>query len=184
MKNKTKKFIFLTLGIGAFLIFKNKLFGTKTKQTEISKNIIIGDSHAIQIGAKLNNVQIDWNLAHTGWSPNNLINALNNIPVDQNVKNVYLSIGTNSGFNLNDNITGLVNKLKAVYPNAKLYVIKGSYGWGNFPKAAANYESYYKKFQNLGVSVLINGLGYFKDALDAHYPLSPQTQRIINEINK
>jgi len=183
MENKTKKFIFITLGVGAFLLFKNKLFGSSAKVTEIPNYIIIGDSHAIQIGGKLNSVKVDWSLAHSGWNVNNLINALNSMPVDEKVKKVFISIGTNSGFNLNDNITGLVNKLKTVYPNAILYAIKGSYGWGNFPNAQANYSKYYLKFDNLGVRVLYNGLGYFNNSLDAHYPLSPAAQQIINDIN-
>jgi hypothetical protein len=183
MENKTKKFIFITLGVGAFLLFKNKLFGSSAKLTEVPNYIIIGDSHAIQIGAHLNSVKINWDLAHSGWNVNNLINALNSTPVDEKVKKVFISIGTNSGFNLNDNITGLVNKLKTVYPNAILYAIQGSYGWGNFPNAQANYSKYYLKFKNLGVLVLLHGLGYFDNQLDAHYYKNPSYQQIINDIN-
>lgn len=183
MNSKTKRFIFITLGLGAFLIYANKLFSTNNTT---GKNIVIGDSHAVMIGAKVKNANVPNELAHSGWNVSNLINAINNYPVSPDVSKVFLSIGTNSGYNKNDNIESLVSKIYAKFPNAKLYVFKGSYGWsGKYENinAKSDISPYYQRFSYLGATVLNNGLGYFATDAKAHSTSSTQAQAIINEIN-
>jgi hypothetical protein len=183
MNSKTKRFIFITLGLGAFLIYANKLFSTNNTT---GKNIVIGDSHAVMIGAKVKNATVPTQLAHSGWNVYNLIDALLIYPVSPDVSKVFLSIGTNSGYNKNDNIESLVSKIYAKFPNAKLYVFKGSYGWsGKYENvnAKSDISPYYQRFSYLGATVLNNGLGYFATDAKAHSTSSTQAIAIINEIN-
>jgi hypothetical protein len=183
MNSKTKKFLFITLGLGAFLIYASKIFGTVSST---GKNIVIGDSHAVMIGQKIKNAIVPTELAHSGWNVSNLINALNNYPVTPDVSKVFLSIGTNSGYNKNDNIESLISKIYAKFPNARLYVFKGSYGWsGRYENINAKNDilPYYQRFSYNGAIILNNGLGYFATDAKAHSTSSPQALAIINEIN-
>jgi hypothetical protein len=183
MNSKTKRFIFITLGLGAFLIYATKIFGNNTST---GKNIVIGDSHAVMIGSKVKNATASTQLAHSGWNVSNLITALNSYPVSPDVSKVFLSIGTNSGFNKNDNIESLVSKIYAKFPNARLYVFKGSYGWSGRwenPNAKNDLVPYYQRFSYLNATVLNNGLGYFPTDAKAHSTSSEQAKAIINEIN-
>jgi hypothetical protein len=183
MNNKTKRFIYITLGFGAILLYASKIFGYNNNT---GKNIVIGDSHAVMIGSKLKNGTAIPKLAQSGWSVSNLINALNSYPVTTDVSKVFLSIGTNSGYNKNDNIESLVSKIYTKFPNARLYVFKGSYGWsGRYDNAnaATDLIPYYQRFSYLNATVLNNGLGYFSTDAKAHSTNSTQAQNIINEIN-
>jgi hypothetical protein len=183
MNNKTKRFIFITLGLGALIVYASKIFGNNYS---INKNIIIGDSHAVMIGSKIKNINVPIELARRGWNVSNLINALNSYPISNNVSKVFLSIGTNSGYNKNDNIENLVNIIYNKFPNAKLYVFKGSYGWSERfenPNAENDLIPYYNRFKKLNAIVLNNGLGYFATDAKAHSTKSTQAQNIINEIN-
>jgi hypothetical protein len=183
MNSKTKRFLFITLGLGAFLIYASKIFGNNSST---GKNIVIGDSHAVMIASKLKNATAPTELARSGWNVSSVINALNSYPVSTDVSKVFLSIGTNSGYDKNDNIESLVSKIYAKFPNARLYVFKGSYGWsGRYENAnaATDLVPYYQRFSYLNATVLNNGLGYFATDAKAHSTSSTQAQNIINEIN-
>jgi hypothetical protein len=182
MNNKLKS-LFITLGLGALLIYATKIF---SKNNVLGKNIVIGDSHAVMIGSKIKNATVPKLLAKSGWTVNNLINALSVYPVTNDVTKIFLSIGTNNSFSKKDNIETLVNKIYDKFPNAKLYVFKGSYGWSgkyNNPTAKTDQIPYYQRFSYLGATILNNGLGYFDTDAKAHSTNSIQAINIINEIN-
>lgn len=118
-----------------------------------SKNILIGDSQTPYIAKNskkfklLSNKPGADNLWQGGTGVSWLINALKNKNTDNTVTGVGISIGTNGGFNINDNIKELFNELKRVFPKAKFYTIPGSWGWGgNKNKTSYNVLSYYKLF--------------------------------------
>ena len=130
------------------------------------KNIIIGDSQS---------PFVDWgsanfNLISTvggqsslwlggktlGW----LLEAVKVYPGDSTVTNLAICIGTNGGFNKNDKVSELVNECKLKFPNSKLYVIQGSWGWGGVSnKTETQVRDYYKKFSELGVVVVEPPIG-------------------------
>ena len=130
------------------------------------KNIIIGDSQS---------PFVDWgsanfNLISTvggqsslwlggktlGW----LLEAVKVYPGDSTVTNLAICIGTNGGFNKNDKVSELVNECKVKFPNSKLYVIQGSWGWGGVSnKTETQVRDYYKKFAELGVVVVDPPIG-------------------------
>jgi hypothetical protein len=115
-----------------------------------------------------------------------LLTALSTYPPSPDVSNVFISIGTNGQYSKYDKIEQLVTMLKEKFPNAYFYAFKGSYGWsgryGN-PNAASDQIPYYKRFQDMGVTILNNGLGYFATDAQAHSTSSSQAKAIIAEIN-
>ena len=90
--------------------------------------------------------------------------AVSKYPITKDVKNIVINIGTNGGFNINDNVSGLMDELKRVFPNADFYVVKGSWGWGgNKNKTVSQVDNYYQKFKDEGANVLKTAIGSVKD---------------------
>ena len=137
----------------------------EVKKVFPQKNIIIGDSQSpVDWGSA------DFNLISTvggqsslwlggrslGW----LLEAVKVYPSDTTITNLAICIGTNGGFNKNDKISELVNECKVKFPNSKLYVIQGSWGWGGVSnKTESGVREYYKKFSDLGVVVVEPPIG-------------------------
>lgn len=188
MDKTTKTFIYITLGVGAVVLIAYKALGASSvnEMSGNGPNLVIGDSHAVMIGSKVKNAKADPLLSKSGWFVKDLQNALNKYPVKPDVSNIFVSIGTNSGFNASDKIETLVNTIYEKFPNAYVYIFKGSYGWsGRWENhnAVNDQVPYYQRFANMGVTVLDNGLGYFSTDAGAHSTSSPQAKAIINEIN-
>lgn len=130
------------------------------------KNIIIGDSQS---------PYVDWgsqsfNLISTVGSQSSLwlggktlswlLEAVKVYKGDSTVTNLAIVIGTNGGFNKNDKISELVTECKVKFPNAKFYVVQGSWGWGGVSnKTETQVKDYYKKFSELGVVVVEPPIG-------------------------
>lgn len=184
MNNTTKMVIYISLVMGALVLISKKVFASSTELVN-GTNLVIGDSHGVMIGSKVQNAIVDPKLAKSGWSVSNLINALSNYPVSNGVGRVFISIGTNGQYNKNDKVETLISNIKEKFPNATLYAFKGSYGWsasGN-ENAGKNQPTYYQRFENAGVNILNNGLGYFPTDAKAHSTSSNQAKAIISEIN-
>jgi len=183
MKKNVKQIIIAILLIPALFYF-NKLKALK-KPILIGKKIIIGDSHGVGIGTATKGIIVAKNLAKGGWTLSNLMQNLKKYPITNDVVIVIISIGTNGQFASTDKIEDLVTLLHQKFTNAKLYIFTGSYGWsGTRTKTQIlnRLTPYYKRFEKLGVTVLKNGLGYFKDGGQAHTTTTPQSKAIINEI--
>ena len=179
--DKKKLYLIISLsilGLGVFLNFrkKNKFIG---------RNIIIGDSHAVGISKLLKNVEKS-TCAVGGWMVNNLIQCISNQPVQTDVANVFISIGTNGLYSSNDKIEQLIQLLQQKFPNATFYVYGGSYGWSGSmtnSQVESRRNQYYKRFSDKSVILLKNGLGYFKTDAEAHSINTPQAKAIAQEIN-
>lgn len=187
MTSTLKKFILISIGMGVLVLISQKIFSLSIKKNPfLGRNIVIGDSHGVMIGSKLKNAKAEPSLSKSGWSLSSLLTALSGYPTSSDVSNVFISIGTNGQYNKNDKIEQLVTLLKEKFPNAYFYAFKGSYGWsgqyGN-PNAASDQIPYYKRFQDMGVTILNNGLGYFSTDAQAHSTSSSQAKAIIAEIN-
>lgn len=148
------------------------------------RNFIIGDSHAVGIGSLIKNVVVDSRIANSGWTLSNLLSNLNKYPIREDVCRVFISIGTNGAFDKSDNILGLILSVENKFPNAEIFIIKGSYGWGGNKKVKKEYyDDYYYKFKSHGIKILENELGYFDTSLEAHSTKTTQAKKIINEIS-
>lgn len=146
--------------------YKNKPSEKSSKIGETSENIVIGDSQTPHIARQTNKADLisDTPGERSLWQGSKrlswLLNAVSNYPIDKKVKNVIISIGTNGGFNKGDNIAGLVSELEGTFPNAKIFVVKGSWGWGGVAKKTEkDVNEYYDIFSNLGVEVIPTPIG-------------------------
>lgn len=192
MNPTVKKLILVTLGMAVLVLIAKKMTAKTPKATAcFGRKLIIGDSHAVLIGSKVSNAKVDPLLAKSGWRVSNLMSALSGYPVTNDVCKIFISIGTNGQFSSSDNVEGLISQIRTKFPNAELYIYKGSYGWSGtgsqresiLKSAKERYNPYYKRFEELGVNILNNGLGYFPTDASAHSVTSSQAKAIISEIN-
>lgn len=165
MKKSNLKYYYLgggiVLAIALYLILKDR-----KKSPKNIKGIIIGDSQSPYIAKQSQKAKLlgqtgnESNLWKVGQNLNWLVSALKNYPTSKDITHVVISIGTNGGFNIKDNITGLISELKRAFPNANLLAVKGSWGWGgNKNKTEKDIDAYYSKFSNLGVEVIKTPIG-------------------------
>ena len=78
-----------------------------------------------------------------------------NYKTSPEVKNVVLCIGTNDAFQ-NQNIKQLFKVIKRTFPNATIYIVKGSWGWGNNKTITEEkINKYYKLYEQEG-GIIIN----------------------------
>ncbi len=181
MNNSTKTILKgFAIGVGVlgvlgivYYVFKDKTENKSESKSESKKddlNIIIGDSQTPFIARQSKKIKM---LGQTGgenvlWKGGMglswLKNAVSKYPVNSEVDNVIINIGTNGGFNSKDDISGLVKELKRVFPKAKLFVVKGSWGWGgNKSVTESKVNSYYDKFAEEGVKIINPAIGSVKD---------------------
>jgi len=112
-----------------------------------------------------------------------LKNSIDAYPVSPGVSNVVITIGSNGGFNLRDNIEGLFDSLKKKFPNAKFIVIQGSWGWGgNKGITLPQVQNYYKKFSEQGGIVVDPPIGYSATDREAHQdrPVLAQVGKVVD----
>ena len=133
-------------------------------------NLIIGDSCTpiILKRAKsldiLGNVGSERTLWKSGMGVKWLKEAVSKYPVNSNIKNVVINIGTNGAFSPRDDIRGLVAEIRRVFPSAKLFVVQGSWGWGyNKNVTSDKVKTYYDRFKTEGVNVIEPPIGNVKD---------------------
>jgi hypothetical protein len=169
-----------------FLI--EKLSAKKSSSQSLNLNgrkLVIGDSHAVGIGKATRGVEVDTRIAVGGWMLSSLINALQSYPTSPDVTVIFISIGTNGQFSSSDKIEDLVSVLHQKFPNATLFIFKGSYGWSGTrttQQILDRMNPYYQRFASAGVIVMQNGLGYFLDGGQAHTTSTLQSQAIVKEI--
>lgn len=90
------------------------------------ENILIGDSQCKHIEMNSSNVKIKKSLQKIGIGLLKLNQMVLREPKDYNIKNVFVSIGVNDNYRYQE--IGFIKNLKKTFPNAKIYMIPGSYG--------------------------------------------------------
>lgn len=132
------------------------------------KNIIIGDStvpyldNAVQKAGRINKKGGESSLWLGGMSVIWLIGALRKYPVNRDVENVIISMGTNGGFGkyLKYDVGELFSLLRKKFPNAKFIVVQGSWGWGSLKNIdEKDVKNYYKKYKREGATVIEPPIG-------------------------
>lgn len=149
-------------------------------------NILIGDSQTPFIAkwstntTLLNKVGSESSLWKGGMGLNWLKSAVTNYKLDTLIQSVTFCIGTNGRFSSKDDIIGLVNITKERFPNAYLYVVQGSWGWGgNVNVTKSVVDSYYNRFNQLGVVVIEPPIG----KCEPHNANLPQYKQIANNLD-
>jgi len=163
------------------------VYTTIPKYILVSKhNILIGDSQTPFIAkwstnaTLLNKVGSESSLWKGGIGLNWLKLAVTNYKLDTLIQSVTFCIGTNGRFSSKDDIIGLVDITKKRFPNAYLYVVQGSWGWGgNVNVTKSVVDAYYKRFNVLGVVVIEPPIG----KCEPHNVNLPQYKEIAKNLD-
>jgi flavorubredoxin len=128
--------------------------------TYCQKNILIGDSQTFYLAKHTNKVKIIKKLAKSGIGVVKLNLKVTSYPINRQVETVTLSIGVNDGYN-DKGIKDLVNTIKRTFPNSKIFIVQGSWGWGKVRKIQRDkITHYYKKFEDLGCTIISTPIGH------------------------
>lgn len=129
-------------------------------------NIVIGDSQSPYVANGSDKFEListqggESSLWLGGKTLSWLLEAVKKHKGSEQVDNIAICIGTNGAFNPNDNISGLVSELKKKFPNANLFAIQGSWGWGGVKNVTEKkVKTYYKIFEDNGVKVVDPPIG-------------------------
>lgn len=148
--------------------FEKKMDQDSPESNGDLKNIIIGDStvpyldNAVQKASRINKKGGESSLWLGGMSVIWLIGALKKYPVNKNVKNVIISMGTNGGFGkyLKYDVGELFSLLRKKFPNAKFIVVQGAWGFGTLKNIKDDdVKKYYQKYKNEGATVIEPPIG-------------------------
>jgi hypothetical protein len=152
----------------------------------LKKNILIGDSQTPFIAkwstkaTLLNKVGSESSLWKGGMGLSWLKLAITNYNLDTTIQSVTFCIGTNGRFGSKDDIIGLVDITKKKFPNAYLYVIQGSWGWGgNVNVTKSVVDTYYNRFKELDVVVIEPPIG----KCEPHNVNLPQYKQIAKNLD-
>jgi hypothetical protein len=167
---KTQKIIIGSV-FGLVLVGYAVYFITRRrKKTDQMKNYIIGDSQTPFIdrnSTKASRVAEESGEAALwkgGMGLSWLKGAVEKYPVSSDVNSIIINIGTNGGFSANDDVNGLVSAVKTKFPNAKLFAVQGSWGWGgNKNITTEKVAQYYDRFNTLGVKIIEPPIGSVND---------------------
>lgn len=134
------------------------------------QHILIGDSQTFYIKKHTKEVHQKKSLCKVGIGVNTLNKLLQKEKIDKNIVNVVLSIGVNDYYKTSENTLSTLQKLlKSKYPNAKIYVIKGSRGWGNVKTVTeGEIDKYYNWFREHKMYVLKNSIGKGDPHMDSY----------------
>ena len=144
----------------------------------VGKSIVIGDSLVPYVAKGAGIEQGPKELWKGGIAVGTLLSYANSYKTaDRSVKNVVISIGTNGIFSRSTNtITQLVARLHVLFPNAKLLVVRGTYGskisWSKplMNVSQKTVDAYYSDFSANGAKVLPTAVGNVPDA-HGHLPV-------------
>lgn len=124
------------------------------------EHVLIGDSQTQFIAKHTQKIQRASGLCIGGIGVNELTVRINHKKVNPNVKSVFISIGVNDGY-VDKGITSMITSIRRIYPNAKLYVIQGSWGWGRVRnKKLQHLQKYYQTFVSQGCKLISTPIGY------------------------
>ena len=88
-----------------------------------------------------------------------LIKIIKKHKLSPEIKNVVVCIGTNDLY-VDLGIEKLINTICRTFPNSKIYVVQGSWGWGGLKNTTEQkVRKYYQKFKDLGVTVIEPPIG-------------------------
>ena len=127
--------------------------------SQIPNNIIIGDSQTPYVDRNSKKVERVVGLWKGGIDVPVLTKMVQRHKVSTNVQNVFLCIGTNDLY-VDKGIEKLFKSLWITFPNAKIYVIQGSWGWGGVTHTKYDkIKKYYKQYEELGGTIIEPPIG-------------------------
>jgi hypothetical protein len=110
------------------------------------EHILIGDSQTYLLARHSTEIKQVKQLCQSGIGVVKLNRKTLKYPVSPAVKSVCVCIGVNDGYK-DRGIGVLVKTIRRTFPNARLFVIQGSWGWGTVRRMdQSNLDRYYKQF--------------------------------------
>jgi hypothetical protein len=150
------------------------------------EHILIGDSQTTYLSKNSIKIKRIPELSKGGIGVPYLINMVSSYPKSTNVKSVSICIGVNDRYK-DRGVNELVKIVKNKFPNAKLFVIQGSWGWGGVSKMnQTNLDLYYKHFVDLGCSLITPPIGYGDPHRDkkTYETIIKKIESLINKNNE
>ena len=143
-------------------------------------NIIIGDSQTPYVDKNSKKVEKVVGLWKGGINVPYLTKMVQRHKVSSNVQNVFLCIGTNDLY-VDKGIDKLFKSIRITFPNAKIYVIQGSWGWGGVTHTKYDkIKKYYKRYEELGGTIIGPPIGKGDPHCDC--PVYKEIGRVIDNI--
>lgn len=125
------------------------------------KHILIGDSQTFLLSKHSNLFQQEKSLCKVGIGINYLIERIQTQNIHNEVKSIILIIGANDRYIFSKpKSEHLFYLIRNRYPNAKIFYIKGSWGWGNIKNVNEKIvEAYSKKMEDFGCVIIQKSIG-------------------------
>lgn len=162
-----------SIALTSFIIIRRsrkKSGKSRSKEVDLNKNYVIGDSQTPFIDknstlvSRIGENGSESTLWKGGKGLSWLKDAVLSYPVSPSVNSIVINIGTNGGFNSNEDVKGLVDAIKSKFPNARLFAVQGSWGWGGNKNVTENkVKAYYDKFKQEGVEIIEPAIGSVND---------------------
>ena len=124
------------------------------------EHILIGDSQTFYMSKYSTKITHIRKLSKAGIGVQELNKKVISYPTSKKIKSVSVCIGVNDYY-IDKGIDTLMRTLKRTFPNAEIFIIQGSWGWGNVRKHNQNtIQKYYKKFEDMGGEIINLPIGY------------------------
>jgi hypothetical protein len=133
------------------------------------KHIIIGDSqapyldNATEKAKRISEKSGEQSLWLGGQGVPWFMNSIKKFPVTPEVQTVVLCVGTNGSYGrvFKENIKEFFSVIRTTFPNAKILVVQGSWGWGGLKGRVTidDVKSYYKQYEEQGGIVIDPPIG-------------------------
>jgi hypothetical protein len=123
------------------------------------QHILIGDSQTYYLSRHSTKIKRVPQLSQSGIGVLQLTAKIRLYPVSPQVNSVSLCIGVNDGYK-DRGVKELLVRIKNTFPNAKIFIIQGSWGWSTVKKANQNtLNKYYKQYINSGCILISPAIG-------------------------
>ncbi len=123
------------------------------------EHVLIGDSQTFYLNKHSKQIKQIKKLSKSGIGVYGLTKKISPYPISRNVKTVSLCIGVNDNYK-DVGIKDLMNTIKRTFPNSKIYIIQGSWGWGHVRKYnSSSVLKYYQKFKEFDCKIIEPPIG-------------------------
>ena len=123
------------------------------------EHILIGDSQTYFLAKYSTKIKRVPKLSQPNIGVVQLTSKVRLYPVSPHVNTVSVCIGVNDGYK-DKGVQQLLVRIKNTFPNAKIYIIQGSWGWGKVRRANQNtLNKYYKQYIDSGCILISPAIG-------------------------
>ena len=123
------------------------------------QHILIGDSQTYYLAKYSTKIKRVSQLSQPGIGVLQLTSKVRLYPVSPHVNSVSVCIGVNDEYK-DRGVQQLLVRIKNTFPNAKIFIIQGSWGWGRVRRANQNtLNKYYKQYTDSGCILISPSIG-------------------------